>query len=125
MIRVQVLSLALVAAMTVAATSSGQTEQTSSDGQDVVSASTLKRTSTITPTWPESAARVEGWVLLRFTVLPNGTVTDVEVKESNPAGVFEASAVEALRQWKFEPVERDGKKIAQRAEIRVNYALSK
>jgi TonB family protein len=64
-------------------------------------------------------------VLLRFTVLPNGTVTDVKVKESDPAGVFEASAVEALRQWTFEPVERDGKKIAQRAEIRMNYALPK
>lgn len=126
MVRVQVLSLVLVVAMTVAAAAAGQTEQTSSSGQDVVSASTLTRTYTTTPTWPQSAAAgVEGWVLLRFTVLPNGTVTDVEVKESNPAGVFEASAVEALRQWKFEPVERDGKKIAQRAEIRMNYALPK
>jgi protein TonB len=68
---------------------------------------------------------VEGWVLLRFTVLPNGTVTDVEVRESSPAGVFEASAVEALRQWNFEPVAREGRKIAQRAEIRMNYALPK
>lgn len=125
MIRVPVLSLTLVVAMTVAAVSSGQTEQTPSSSQDVVSASTLRRTHTITPAWPESAAGAEGWVLLRFTVLPNGTVADVEVKESNPAGVFEVSAVEALRQWKFEPVERDGKKIAQRAEIRMNYALPK
>lgn len=62
-------------------------------------------------------------MLLRFTLLPNGTVTDVEVKESHPEGVFDASAVEALRQWKFEPVERDGKKMAQRAEIRMKYAL--
>jgi TonB family protein len=109
--------------MTVAAASSGQTEPTLSSGQDVVSASTLKRTYTTTPAWPESAAGVEGWVLLRFTLLPNGTVTDVEVTESHPAGLFEASAVEALRQWKFEPVERNGKKVAQRAEIRMKYAL--
>lgn len=123
MVRVQFLSLALAVAMTVPAASSGQTEQASSSGQDVISASTLKRTYTINPTWPESAAGVEGWVLLRFTVLPNGTVTDVELKESHPAGIFDASATEALRQWKFEPIERDGKKIAQRAEIRVKYAL--
>src|SRR5687767_3908968 len=123
MVRVQVLSLALVLAMTVATASSGQTGQTSDSEQDVVSASTLTRTYTITPTWPPTAAGVEGWVLLRFTLLPNGTVTDVEVKESIPAGVFDASAVWALRQWKFEPVERDGKKIAQRAEIRMKYAL--
>lgn len=72
MVRVQFLSLALAVAMTVPAASSGQTEQASSSGQDVISASTLRRTYTIAPTWPESAAGVEGWLLLRFTVLPNG-----------------------------------------------------
>lgn len=118
MIRVSILSLGLLVAMTTA----GQAEQTSDNGQDVVSASTLKRIHTITPTWPESAAGVEGWVLLTFTLLPDGTVSDIEVNESHPAGVFDASAVEALRQWKFEPVQRDGKKIAQRAEIRMKYA---
>jgi len=115
MVRVQVLLLTLVLAMTVSAAPS----------EDVVSASTLTRTHTVTPTWPQSAEGVEGWVLLRFTVLPNGTVADVEVQKSSPAGVFDVSAVEALRQWKFEPVEREGKKVAQRAEIRMNYALPK
>ena len=114
MARIHLLALTLVIAMSVTTTTSAQ---------DVVSASTLRRTHTITPAWPESAAGVEGWVLLRFTVSTDGTVTDVEVKESSPAGIFDASAVEALRQWKFEPVERDGKKIAQRAEIRINYSL--
>lgn len=122
MIQVRGFSLALVAAMAVAAASADQTQQTSSNGQDVVSASTLKRTHAIPPKWPESAVGVEGWVLLGFTLLPNGTVTDVEVKEAHPAGIFEDSAVEALRQWTFEPVQRDGKKIAQRAEIRMKYA---
>ena len=125
MVRIYVLSLAVVIVMTASAVSSAQTKQTSNTGQDVVSASALTRTHTITPTWPQSAAGVEGWVLLRFTVLPNGTVSDVEVRESNPAGVFDASAVEALRQWKYQPVEREGRKIAQRAEIRMNYSLPK
>lgn len=120
MIRAQILSLVLVVAMTAAA--ADQTQQSSSSEQDVISASTLKRTYAIPPTWPASAAGVEGWVLLRFTVLPDGTVSDVEVKEAHPAEVFDTSAVDALRQWKYEPVERDGKKIAQRAEIRMKYA---
>jgi len=64
-------------------------------------------------------------VRLTFTLLPDGTVADIEVKEAHPEGVFEDSAVEALRQWKYQPVERDGKKIAQRAEIRVKYALTR
>jgi protein TonB len=125
MVRVQVLSLVLVVAMAVAAASYGQATQTSDSGQDVVSASTLKRTYTVAPTWPQSAAGVEGWVRLRFTLLPDGTVGDIEVEEAHPAGLFEASAVAALQQWKYEPVERDGKKIAQRAEIRMKYALPK
>jgi len=125
MIRDQAFSLALAAAMTLATASADQTEQTSSGGEDVVSASTLTRTHTIAPTWPESAAGVEGWVRLMFTLMPDGTVNDVEVKEAHPAGIFEASAVEALRQWKYDPVERDGKKITQRAEIRIKYALPK
>lgn len=123
MVRVQVLSLVLVAAMTVAAASYGETKQTADNEHDAVSASTLKRTHTVPPAWPPSATGVEGWVELRFTLLPNGTVADIEVKEAHPAGLFEASAVEALQQWKFEPVERDGKKIAQRAQIRMKYAL--
>ena len=111
MIRALALSLALGVAMTASA------------DPDVVSASTLKRTYTVPPAWPSSANGVEGWVRLHFTLLPNGTVAEIEVKEAHPAGIFEASAVEALRQWKYEPVERDGKKIAQRAEIRMKYAL--
>ena len=113
MFRVQVLLLTSVLAMTASAARS----------EDVVSASTLTRTHTVAPAWPKSAAEVEGWVLLRFTVLRDGTVADIEVQESSPTGVFDASAVEALRQWKYEPVERDGKKVVQRAEIRMNYAL--
>lgn len=113
MIRAQILSLALVISMTVSA----------AYAEEVVQASTLKRTHAVSPTWPESATGVEGWVRLRFTVLPNGTVTDVVVEEAEPASVFEAAAVEALRQWTFEPVERNGEKIAQRAEIRMKFAL--
>jgi protein TonB len=100
-------------------------EQTSDRSQNVVSASTLTRTHATPPAWPAAAVGVEGWVLLHFTLLPNGTVSDIEVKESHPAGMFDTSAVEALRQWQYQPVERDGKKIAQRAEIRMKYALPK
>ena len=114
MIRAKVLPLILLVAMTASA---GQSEH------DVVNASTLKRTHTVPPAWPQAANGVEGWVLLHFTLLPDGTVADIEIKEAHPAGIFETSAVEALRQWKYEPVERGGKKVAQRAEIRVKYAL--
>jgi TonB family protein len=118
----------LLVALAAIATSAafGQGEQPLSNEQDIVSASTLTRTHTVPPAWPQSASGgVEGWVLLNFTVLADGTVADIEVKEASPAGIFGDSAVEALRQWKYESVERDGKKVPQRAEIRMNYALGK
>ncbi|MBM0106913.1 energy transducer TonB [Steroidobacter sp. S1-65] len=121
MLRVSALSLAVLVGMTAAVTA-----EAAQSHEGVVSASTLKRTHTIPPAWPASAPTgVEGWVMLEFTLLPDGTVSDIEVKESHPAGVFDTSAVEALRQWKYEPVERAGQKVAQRAEIRMKYALAK
>ena len=93
---------------------------------NIVSANSLKRTRTVQPVYPESARKrgVEGWVELAFTVTPNGTVEDVEVRNASPANVFDDSAVRAIRGWRFEPVERNGEKVAQRAMVRLRFAQS-
>lgn len=93
---------------------------------NVVSANSLKRTRTVQPVYPETARKkgVEGWVELAFTVTPKGTVEDVEVRNASPANVFDDSAVRAIRGWRFEPVERNGEKIAQRAMVRLRFAQS-
>jgi TonB family protein len=93
---------------------------------NIVSANSLKRTRTVQPVYPENARKkgIEGWVELAFTVTPNGTVDDVEVRNSSPANVFEEAAVRAIRGWRFEPVERDGEKVAQRAMVRLRFAQS-
>ena len=90
---------------------------------NVVSAASLKRTRTVNPVYPESARKrgIEGWVEMAFTVTPNGTVEDVEVRNSSPANVFDDAAVRAIRQWRFEPVERNGQKVAQRAMVRLRF----
>jgi len=36
--------------------------------------------------------------------------------------VFDDVAVRAIRGWRFEPVERDGEKVAQRAMVRLRFA---
>ena len=91
-----------------------------------MSANSLKRTRTVQPVYPESARKrgVEGWVELAFTVMPNGTVEDVEVRNASPADVFDDAAVRAIRGWRFEPVERNGEKVAQRAMVRLRFAQS-
>ena len=93
---------------------------------NIVSANSLKRTRTVQPVYPESARKrgVEGWVELAFTVMPNGTVDDVEVRNASPANVFDDAAVRAIRGWRFEPVERNGERIPQRAMVRLRFAQS-
>ena len=93
---------------------------------NIVSANSLKRTRTVQPVYPEAARKrgVEGWVELAFTVTPNGTVEDVEVRNASPANVFDDSAVRAIRGWRFETVERNGEKVAQRAMVRLRFAQS-
>ncbi|HEY4368210.1 MAG TPA: energy transducer TonB [Steroidobacteraceae bacterium] len=89
----------------------------------VVSAAVLKRTKMVNPAYPETALKrgIEGWVELAFTVTPKGTVEGVEVRNSSPAATFDEVAIRALRQWRFEPVERNGEKVAQRAMVRLRF----
>lgn len=91
---------------------------------NIVSAAALKKVKMTAPQYPESARKrgIEGWVELAFTVQPNGSVDDVEVRNASPADVFDDAAVRAVRQWKFEPVVRNGEKVQQRAMIRLKFA---
>jgi TonB family protein len=93
------------------------------DATNVVSAATLKRVKMTAPQYPESARKrgIEGWVEVAFTVLPNGSVDDVEVRNASPAEVFDEAAIRAVRQWRFEPVVRNGEKVSQRAMIRLRF----
>ena len=91
---------------------------------NIVSASTLKRTRTVAPSYPSDALKkgIEGWVELAFTVMPNGSVDEVEVRNASPAEVFDDAAIKAIRQWRFEPVVRNGKAVQQRAMVRLRFA---
>jgi TonB family protein len=91
---------------------------------NIVSASTLKRTRTVAPSYPSDALKkgIEGWVELAFTVMPNGSVDDIEVRNASPADTFDDAATKAIRQWRFEPVMRNGKAVPQRAMVRLRFA---
>ena len=57
------------------------------------------------PTYPRNAIRLgrEGYVLIEFDVDTDGSVLDPYVLESEPTGVFERSAIKAVRKWLFSP----------------------
>ncbi len=92
---------------------------------NVVSAGSLNRTRTVPPEYPQQARRrgVEGWVDVNFTVTPTGSVADVTVISANPAEVFDAAAITAVRNWRFEPVVRGGTVVPQRAAARIRFDI--
>jgi protein TonB len=65
----------------------------------------IKRVEPIYPP-PARARRLEGTVVLDAVILKDGTVNEVTiVKSGNP--MFDKSAMDALRQWRFTPSDRD------------------
>jgi protein TonB len=59
----------------------------------------------IEPDYPVRARqrRVEGWVLLRFTISKAGTVKDAVVEDARPPGVFDKVSLAAVSRWKYNP----------------------
>ena len=71
------------------------------------------------PRYPVEAAQqyIGGKVMLLVTVDTDGSVAEVEVEQTSPAGVFDAPAVEAARQWRFQPATENGR--PARSQVRV------
>ena len=66
------------------------------------------RTVYVEPVYPEIARRagVSGVVILEAVIDPNGNVTDVRVLRSIP--LLDQAAMDAVRQWKYEPTLLNG-----------------
>lgn len=93
--------------------------------EEVINAASLERVRYVAPEYPPSALErgIGGWVDLEFTVTANGSTADVTVLGAEPAGVFEQAAIQAVRRWRYRPVERDGERVDVRARLRVRFAV--
>jgi TonB family protein len=70
------------------------------------------------------AAKIEGDVIMRAVILPDGTVRDVTVTKSlDRVYGLDQQAVEAVRQWVFKPATKDGKPVAVRMAITTRFTL--
>ena len=79
------------------------------------------------PTYPRNAIRLgrEGYVLIEFDVDTDGSVLDPYVIESEPTGVFERSAIKAVRKWLFSPpVYKDVSVKVNDVRAKVTFALN-
>lgn len=95
------------------------------DRNAVVQAATLKRKREVPAVYPREALldNTEGWVDLEFMIDADGVPTDIVVKSSRPQRIFDAAALYALRQWRFEPIVRNGAAQARRAALRMEFKL--
>lgn len=93
--------------------------------QQVVQAAKLKRVREVPPVYPRDAARAgtEGWVKVEFTIAPDGTTRDLEVRDSEPKVVFDRAALDSVSQWVFEPIRNNGAPVSQRAVLQVRFVL--
>lgn len=79
--------------------------------------------SRIEPQYPELArtARLAGRVLLNAVISAEGRVTDVQVVEGNP--VLTKAAIEAVRQWIYEPALRNGVPMTTTLSVTINFTM--
>ncbi len=80
----------------------------------------------IEPRYPVQAARdgLQGWVRLRFSIMEDGSVDEVEVIDAEPRRVFDREAIRALRRWKYSPKVIDGKPMKQTGQqVQLDFTL--
>jgi protein TonB len=75
------------------------------------------------PVYPQAAvaARIEGIVILEATIDAQGVVQDVTVLRSLP--MLDRAAVEAVRQWRYQPTRLNGQAIPIIMTVTVNFSL--
>jgi TonB family protein len=94
---------------------------------EIVDAASLELADYQAPAFPPAARErgLNGWVDVQFLVDVDGRVSDAIITGAEPAGIFEQAAVDALKQWRYKPLQRDGHAVDQRARLRMKFALDK
>ncbi len=77
------------------------------------------------PEYPIQAARnhQSGFATVEFTVNPDGSVSNAHVISSNPGGVFNNAAIQAVSRSKFKPALKDGQPVSSTLQRRIDFNL--
>ncbi|MBZ5704078.1 MAG: TonB family protein [Acidobacteriia bacterium] len=80
----------------------------------------LKR---VQPVYPQQALqmRIQGAVQLEASISKDGSITKIKVANGHPA--LAQAAVDAVRQWKYQPYVLNGEPVAIQTQITVNFKL--
>ncbi len=79
----------------------------------------------VRPLYPMAAVmrRIEGHVVVEFTVQKDGSVGKALIVESVPEDIFDAVALSAIQQFRFQPPEVDGNLMTADAVLRFAFRL--
>jgi len=79
----------------------------------------------IAPQYPRKAlmAKIEGWVKVKFTITPTGTVANPEVVDAKPRRIFDREAIRAILKFKFKPKVVNGQGVEQVATQTIEFDL--
>jgi protein TonB len=81
----------------------------------------------VKPRYPDSARRrgVEGTVIIKAYITEQGRVEQVQVERSTGHADLDASAVEAVGRWRFQPAQRGRQAVAMWVSIPVRFELNR
>jgi periplasmic protein TonB len=51
---------------------------------------------------------IQGWVCVRYTIAPDGSISEAIVFAASPSGYFEEAALDSVYRWKYEPSQGSG-----------------
>ena len=79
----------------------------------------------VMPEYPDVVAEggVEGFVTLRLLIDDAGAVREISVVEAQPPDIFEAAAMDAFRDARFSPAQRNGRAVKSDVLIKVTFEL--
>jgi TonB family protein len=88
-----------------------------------IPASALTVVSYVAPSYPQRALErgLQGWVDVEFTVATDGTTKDIVVADASNDALFGREAVDAVKQWRFEPRVFMNRTIEQRSYTRMRF----
>ncbi len=75
--------------------------------------------------YPKKARKmgISGYVLMNLLINKQGDVEKVKVLEAEPANVFEETAVNGVKNWKFKPAQYQGESVKVWAKQKVRFDL--
>ena len=82
----------------------------------------------VPPQYPRQALmdRVEGWVVVEFTIGTEGQVKNPRIVDAQPPGVFENAALQAVQRFRFKPRTMGGEPVeVQGVQNRIRFRLKR